>query len=246
MPSYTKKDERPDFWRMVRTQLITCTQAALQQFAPLPMPAGLPQCRRAAVARCLSGTASLPDAVQCPQRDDRREASVPAPGAVTPLPGACALWCRGRRCRAVFPLLISATLIDLFQVLVNAFYEWLKQKDGTKQASGGGSGRQWAGVWLRSRPAGALACWPRFHGSKVQVPSLLFLVQPYHIYLAPPKQEAAAAGSSSGSSSSSQGEEGPMVFAGLFDVWDGPEGPMHTYTILTTGAPAASIVLMIC
>jgi hypothetical protein len=38
--------------------------------------------------------------------------------------------------------------------------------------------------------------------------------QPYYIHLA--------------------GDE-PLVMAGLWDVWEGPEGPMHTYTILTTG-----------
>ncbi|GAB4816659.1 hypothetical protein N2152v2_003705 [Parachlorella kessleri] len=30
-----------------------------------------------------------------------------------------------------------------------------------------------------------------------------------------------------------QGDE-PLVFAGLFDAWHSPEGPLHTYTILTT------------
>ena len=32
----------------------------------------------------------------------------------------------------------------------------------------------------------------------------------------------------------------PFVFAGLWDRWDGPEGPVHTCTVLTT-EPAASI-----
>ncbi|KAL4434364.1 hypothetical protein ABPG75_000805 [Micractinium tetrahymenae] len=41
--------------------------------------------------------------------------------------------------------------------------------------------------------------------------------QPYYIQLASPEG----------------GEEEPLVMAGLWDVWDGPEGPMHTYTILT-------------
>lgn len=60
------------------------------------------------------------------------------------------------------------------------------------------------------------------------------IVQPYHIYLAPPKNEAGSSGSGSGSQEEQAAEE-PMVFAGLWDVWDGPDGPMHTYTILTTG-----------
>jgi hypothetical protein len=38
--------------------------------------------------------------------------------------------------------------------------------------------------------------------------------QPYYIHLA--------------------GDE-PLVMAGLWDVWEGPEGPMPTYTVLTTG-----------
>ncbi|KAL4428602.1 hypothetical protein ABPG77_008914 [Micractinium sp. CCAP 211/92] len=41
--------------------------------------------------------------------------------------------------------------------------------------------------------------------------------QPYYVHLA----------------SSEGGEEETLVMAGLWDVWDGPEGPMHTYTILT-------------
>jgi putative SOS response-associated peptidase YedK len=84
-------------------------------------------------------------------------------------------------------------------VLVDAFYEWQKQKDGTKQ--------------------------------------------PYHIYLAPPKSETAGSSGATSQGQEQQQEqqqhreqaaEEPMVFAGLWDVWDGPEGPMHTYTILTT------------
>ena len=27
----------------------------------------------------------------------------------------------------------------------------------------------------------------------------------------------------------------PLVLAGLWDKWEGPEGPLHTYTILTAG-----------
>jgi hypothetical protein len=30
--------------------------------------------------------------------------------------------------------------------------------------------------------------------------------------------------------------EEPMVFAGLYDIWSSPEGPMHTFTILTMDA----------
>lgn len=31
-------------------------------------------------------------------------------------------------------------------------------------------------------------------------------------------------------------EDEPMVMAGLYDVWHSAQGPIHTYTILTTGA----------
>lgn len=75
------------------------------------------------------------------------------------------------------------------------------------------------------------------------------MLQPYHVYLAPVVNDAtdsSSAGSSGGGGSQEQPEqpgqeagEEPMVFAGLWDVWDAPEGPMHTYTILTTGASAA-------
>lgn len=90
-------------------------------------------------------------------------------------------------------------------VLVEGFYEWQKEKGGAKQ--------------------------------------------PYYIHLAPTSSGTsgndAAAGDASGNGSASAGagdgkqggkeqESEPFVMAGLYDVWDGPEGPMYTYTILTT------------
>ena len=82
----------------------------------------------------------------------------------------------------------------------------------------------------------------------VLMPATFPVLQPYHIYLAPAKSKAPGSGSGSGSQEGQQGQpqqgqeeqaaaadEEPLVFAGLYDVWDGPEGPMHTYTILTTG-----------
>lgn len=33
--------------------------------------------------------------------------------------------------------------------------------------------------------------------------------------------------------------DGPMTFAGLWDRWRGPEGPVHTFTIVTTAAAPA-------
>ena len=58
------------------------------------------------------------------------------------------------------------------------------------------------------------------------------------------EEEDAAAASATGDNQA-EGEEEPLVFAGLYDVWQGAEGHMHTYTILTTGAaqglPACSL-----
>ena len=74
-------------------------------------------------------------------------------------------------------------------------------------------------------------------------------MQPYHIYLAPGQQQAAGAGGGSGSQGEQQapsaGEEEPLVFAGLYDVWEGPDGPMHTYTILTTGMFAPWLLVLV-
>ena len=73
--------------------------------------------------------------------------------------------------------------------------------------------------------------------------------QPFYIFLSPSQEqqaqqggrgegEAAAAGGSL--QGGQDAEEEPLVMAGLWDVWDGPEGPLHSYTILTTGGHGLS------
>lgn len=67
--------------------------------------------------------------------------------------------------------------------------------------------------------------------------------QPYCVRLAAGAageegQGAAPSGASApapASASAEAGEEPLMVMAGLWDVWEGPEGPLETYAIVTTG-----------
>lgn len=102
-------------------------------------------------------------------------------------------------------------------VLVEGFFEWAAEK----------LGKQPYYVHLQKGPAAAAAAEGAEGG-------------------AGGSSQAASAGGSqaggsgsqaaSGSQAGAEEEEEPLVLAGLWDVWHGAEGAMHTYTILTTGA----------
>lgn len=171
------------------------------------------------------------------------------PARANPSPQQFNARCETAAEKPVFSRLVSSRRC---LVLADGFYEWKAEKGGKQRAwrccaRAGGSvatqrsaaGGSWRGEAYRGPGPCQRAAGPPLPTRPALPPRALHAA--YYIHLqAPPapagteaKAEAGGGGSAAGEDA---GAEPPLVMAGLWDVWNSPEGELHTYTIITCGA----------